>query len=499
MTPGAEMELHWHDYRYFPYEKELAAREASALLRDAKFTHVNGKIVFSGECEEELLRRLVYFSSAVSNKGQIRTVQRELEEAAGNGHKRQSTRYSVHGLHEYKGKFNPQVVRALLNILGLKSGDCLLDPFCGSGTTLVECAHLGISSLGLDLNPLAVYITNAKLLALSIGAERLGTAVDRVVRAAQRKRQLCNGSDERQRYLRSWFSNDILDSIENLRATIIDECPDEASILLTIASNLLRDYSLQDPNDLRIRRRSSPLPGEPFNCAFEKAALNTIERLRQTLRVLGMLTVSGKARPLDICTLPNSKIVDQQFDGAITSPPYATALPYIDTQRLSLVWLNLVRPDEILALDAMLIGSREIRGGRRQVLRDALDMNAAKLPPKEIQFCLKLQNGLGPKDGFRRQATPVLLYRYFDFMAQAFKAIRGIIKKHAPFALIVGSNHTVLNGKRFDIETPSHLVNLALAQGWSLEECLPLQTYHRYGYHVSNAVRTETLILLRNT
>jgi len=84
--------------------------------------------------------------------------------------RRQSTRYSVHGLHEYKGKFNPQIVRATANLLrlGLDRKAQILDPFCGSGTSLVEAAHMGWDALGTDINPLAILISNAKIQALKI-------------------------------------------------------------------------------------------------------------------------------------------------------------------------------------------------------------------------------------------------------------------------------------------------------------------------------------------
>ena len=71
-------------------------------------------------------------------------------------------------------------------------------------------------------------------------------------------------------------------------------------------------------------------------------------------------------------------------------------------------------------------------------------------------------------------------------------------RKGAPYALIVGHNHTVLSGVRRDIDTPSHLVSLAQSAGWLLEEAVPLQTYPRYGLHAVNAVEAETLLILRN-
>ncbi len=72
------------------------------------------------------------------------------------------------------------------------------------------------------------------------------------------------------------------------------------------------------------------------------------------------------------------------------------------------------------------------------------------------------------------------------------------MKDQAPFALVVGHNHTILGGNRYDIDTPKHLASLAKNVGWILTETIPLQTYRRFGFHVTNAVAAETLLILRN-
>ena len=81
-------------------------------------------------------------------------------------------------------------------------------------------------------------------------------------------------------------------------------------------------------------------------------------------------------------------------------------------------------------------------------------------------------------------------------MQQSFRTIGRVIRPGAPFALIVGHNHTTLSGTRYDIETPAHLANIASNEGWNIRELLPLQTYQRYGYHMNNAIGAETLIIL---
>lgn len=493
------MRLTWHRYRYYPYEKVLAAREIAGLL-DRPIQHeVADGIELKGANDSEPASRLTYFAAVTNGHGLVETTQSRLESAARLGKNRQATRYSVHGLHEYKGKFNPQVVRALLNIFGVQPGQRVLDPFCGSGTTLVECAHIEAMGYGTDLNPLAVFLANAKLQALATPSDTLRAVISRLsVSLSRTKRwQTKIADDPRGVYLQAWFDLDTLQIIEIVGRKIREVAGEHAPIFLAIASNLLRDYSLQDPKDLRIRRRKSPLPETPFVDALLAACAQFVERVDGTQVVLGTELPSGQAVQRDVTTL-HSDETPGLFDAAITSPPYAMALPYIDTQRLSLVWLNLLNPQRILGLEAELIGSRELRGPSGRDFVSGMRANSARLPKPEAAFCQQLQKALSSDDGFRRQAVPTLLYRYFAAMQHSFDAIRRVMRPCAPFALIVGHNHTVLGGVRFDINTPSHLASIASGAGWDVEELIPLQTYRRYGYHTSNAVEAETLIMLRN-
>lgn len=492
------MELIWHPYRYYPYERELAALEIRALLAPASLADTRHGIRIDGVHAREKLERLVYFAGIQDGENWTPTLQSRLERVNGNVSKRQATRYSVHGLHEYKGKFNPQVVRAILNVLGITPKARVFDPFCGSGTSLVECAHIGMTAIGTDINPLAVFIANAKLAALRTPASRLRDAFATALTRWKSSAAVRTGGKERLDYLASWFEPSILDLIERLRAAIAQGDPASTPVLLAVASNLLRDYSLQDPQDLRIRRRKSPLPSTPFETAFSLAADTFIASLEEAQSILNRPIAGGEALLADSREIGPERFGASaaRFDCALTSPPYATALPYIDTQRLSLVWLDLLPASEILKLEAHLVGSREIRGNKKELLA-ALNGNRDALPDEQAGYCRMLQAALTEGDGFRRQAVPILLYRYFSGMADAFRRVRRCMKDGAPFALIVGSNHTVLGGRRFDIDTPRHLAAIAGACGWRHEETLSLQTYHRYGYHMNNAVNAEGLVILR--
>ena len=380
-----------------------------------------------------------------------------------------------------------------------KEGDLILDPFCGSGTTLVECTHMGIPAIGLDINPLAVYITNAKLGALSIPYSKLQLALEKLLLDYKnyRKSHISNILSEREIYLLKWFPEEIYVDIELFKKLCIEMDEDIRSIFLIILSNHLRDYSNQEPADLRIRKRKSPFPTKSLIVAFEESANQFIRNLKGTQEVLGVLPQICKAYNLDS---RSSKDIDSievdRFNGVITSPPYATALPYIDTQRLSLVWLDFCEAKKINHMEGTLVGSREFNEVNKKEWLQKMIANEDNIPQNIHQLCLELQNAIGDNDGFRRKVVPTLLYRYSSDMQKMFGLVIGRVAQGAKYSLIVGHNHTVLGGKRFDIDTPKLLVELAQNVGWILAESIELQTYQRYGLHHKNAIGKETCIIL---
>lgn len=357
---------------------------------------------------------------------------------------------------------------------------------------------MGVDAVGTDINPLAVFLSNAKLLGLSVPPcelQKAHTSISARLRSFD-GRKAPHSSSARREYLLKWFDPEIYDEIEGVRAIILDIAGEMSPIFLSVASNLLREYSQQDPRDLRIRRRTSPLPSNSFTSALLDTLPQIIDRILSARKLIGSRAPLGRAVLCDVSELTADSGM-RKFDAAITSPPYAMALPYIDTQRLSLVWLDLLAPNQILELEASLIGSRELRGNSKRELPQLLAANEAELPDQEYELCVKLEDLLSEEDGFRRRAVPSLLYRYFASMKANFSSVNRLMGEGAPYALIVGHNHTTIGGVRHDIDTPEHLSRLANAVGWKVEELIPLQTYRRYGYHVSNAVAAETLIILR--
>ena len=498
--------LYWHSYRYFPYEKRFAFRELAALpgLLQISVRPESVSIVLPQHAMEKL-KSLVYFSRYETNTGkQEQTLQTKLENGFGNNcsKRRQATRYGVHGLHEYKGKFNPQVVRSILNAYQVKPTAQILDPFCGSGTALVESAIAGVQAIGWDINPFAVYLSNAKLAALRSDPSKLRLLAKNILRAYDLgDSPYISRTAESVEYLRNWFPREHLETIETLRGIILRDLDDLAPFFLIILSDLLRDYSLQEPSDLRIRRRKSPMPQISFRDRVEIEFNKKIKSLQAVCDIHGYLSASAQAIAVDVRdwqAVTNAGIKESSFDFALTSPPYATALPYIDTQRFSLIWLELMDPTSIRQAEESLIGSREANKSEFTTLLDGLRRNNADLPSEHIEYCQFLQSHISDHDGFRRKAVPALLYRYFSDMLRSFGTVWRAIKPGGNYALVVGTNKTTLGGTQFHIDTPHLLAKLAEHVGWSIGEFLPLETYKRYSLHAANAVRSESLVILKH-
>ncbi len=102
--------------------------------------------------------------------------------------------HPVHDWYRFVLSFPPHLVRNYLKRLGVTTTDTVLDPFCGTGTTLVECKKEGIDSVGLERNPMAHFASSVKV-DWSVDPARLAEYADEVAGTA-RSTLVYQGVDE---------------------------------------------------------------------------------------------------------------------------------------------------------------------------------------------------------------------------------------------------------------------------------------------------------------
>lgn len=507
-------EATWAPYRLFPYERALASREIATLTNGPASPTPDG-LSFSGTAASRVIDRATYFNLVRSTDLDTPTRQAAVEQRhaflRGVEQRRQATRYGLHGIHEYKGKFNPQVVRALMNVLDVDAA-VLFDPFCGSGTSLIEAVRLGVSAVGVDRSPMAVFLASAKAKALAepdYAALRSAFAGFARGLAAEMKeaQQSATGpaldgilNPEAQSYLASWFPSEALAAVSVALSTTLPASPrTTVHHLAEVAlSSILRAVSLQLPDDLRVRRRPEPFEPPPVWELF----LEATDRIEAGLEEMEDWPPSGAAAEVHLGSASDPCWFAEVDDAArrfiLTSPPYATALPYIDTDRLSIVALGLASVKQVRQLEMDLVGSREWRKADERDWWHRLSANTDALPDAVMELVrdLQLRNEDG-NAGFRRAAVPALLYRYFVRMGECFDAWRTGLRAGERAVLIVGNNRTTAGGEQTVIRTPQLLGEVAATREYVVEEIIPLETWPRYGLHGKNGVSGEDALVIR--
>jgi len=267
------------------------------------------------------------------------------------------SRLLTHGFHSYPARFHPLLARKLL--ADLPRGATVLDPFVGSGTTLVEALVVGARALGSDVNPLAVELTRLKASVWpeprrALLVERARVAAERsLARVKQRARTRGSGEryDDPTRYAPHVFRE-----LVGLREELGAE-PDHAlrRALLLVLSAIVIKVSRQ-PSETAAgsveRAIGKGLPTRIFQRKAEELAKN----LAELAAVVPAGTPPVEARLADARRLEHVR--DASVDRVITSPPYLGTYDYAEQHARRFGWLGLERAP----VDELEIGAR--RGAR---------------------------------------------------------------------------------------------------------------------------------------
>ncbi|MBX0312229.1 MAG: site-specific DNA-methyltransferase [Sulfurihydrogenibium sp.] len=236
------------------------------------------------------------------------------------------TQYLSHTFHPYPARFIPQIPATFIKLF-TKESDTVLDPFCGSGTTLVEAFLHNRNSIGNDLNPLAVLISKVKT--TLIGEDKLRyfnkklsllnsyidyTAKDSCIKLPKRK-------------LSKVFDDNVILKLNAIRRLLLEIKEEEYHDLydfgrVALSSSIwsLTEGSNADIIDIFVNK--------VFSMQKEMLKMTEIVKNVPKIRV-----TCGDARKLDV--------EDSSVDLIVTSPPYVNALDYHRTHMYSMFWLDM--------------------------------------------------------------------------------------------------------------------------------------------------------------
>jgi len=367
------------------------------------------------------------------------------------------TEYFTHGLHPYPARMIPQVARKLIERYSAPKAT-VLDYFCGSGTVLVESRLRGRNCIGIDLNPLAHLISEAKL--TEIEPDKLQHAwVELNPKITHDITKLRFGEQDIEPLQIPeinedfWFKKNVQKELTVIRTHLdrMKETDDTLWRFFAVCySNTVKKASNNRPDEFKIYR----LPKEKL-VKHKPDTLGIFRELteRNIARMIGYFNAVDKTTTHRVLLEDSrhSSLTDGSVDLIVTSPPYGdshTTVAYGQFSRFSALWIGLP-PEKVLKVD------KESLGGRR---RPSVD-----LPSDTFKQTL---NAIRRNSNKRADEALWFFIDLYDCLKEAYRVIRP-----GGYGCYVIGNRTVRR-----IKVPSDMITAELGEAAGFKH---LTTYYR--------------------
>lgn len=408
-----------------------------------------------------------------------------------------------HQWYRFVLSYPPHLVRDYLQRFGISPDQRVLDPFCGTGTTIVECKKLGIPSVGVERNPMAHFASEVKVDWTPNPGGLIQHAHQVAEAAASELEHSGTGEEpflllERKRdYPLQSLPPDVeklllTDSISPLplHKTLVllghlqaqRDNPYARHELLALANALVFGISnLKFGPEVGVGAKKVDAPVVATWLANVHTMADDLARLREN-QAIPADAFHADARQLTQVVAPCS------IDAVITSPPYPNEKDYTRTTRLESVLLGFVTTRE----EMQTLKRGLVRSNTRGVYKgDDDDLWVAQFP--EIQRIAEEIEArritLGKTSGFERLYARVAKL-YFGGMARHLAEIRTILRPGAPLAYVVGDQASYL---RVMIRTGQILAQIAQSLGY---EVVALDLFRtRLATATGEQLREEVVVL----
>ena len=387
----------------------------------------------------------------------------------------------VHSWYRFVLSFPPHLVRDYLGRFDVGSSKTVLDPFCGTGTTLVECKKLGIRSVGIEPNPMA-HLASAVKVDWSADRTELLDYAEQVV-ASARKTLKQQGVDD-------WTGRPLFAAPQQDQPPLTELPPEQLKLLLKnsisplpLHKTLLLLDVIDHQGDHQMRQYgrlalASALVQRISNLKFgpevgtgkvkdDAPVFDTwLNQVRSMVSDIGL--VGDRADVASRVIKADSRQIDQilepqSVDAVITSPPYPNEKDYTRTTRLESVILGLIRNKQ----DLRSLKQDLVRSNTRGVYKvDTDDLEVTdNVEIRNIAKAIEQRRiELGKTSGFER-LYPRLTKLYFGGMARHLASLRPVLKPGARLAYVVGDQASYL---RVMIRTGRLLADLARSLNYTV-------------------------------
>ncbi len=278
----------------------------------------------------------------------------------------------THVFHAYPARMHPEVARRLVAID--PNAATVLDPFCGSGTVLIEAIVAGARAIGTDLSPLAVDLAKLKTRRTTNAERKAMVSMAHTVAKDAQKLSRGNLTTACPRFEGDWFLPHTLREVLALitRIDALDPGFVRDALRMLFSSVLVKvSFQASDSDPTMRRKNTAPDATWPL---FTRKSFELAHALAELSRATPPDTPEPSVSLDDATTL--ASVPDATVDAVITSPPYAANYDYVVHHARRYAWLN---------LDASALAAHEM--GAARWFTDSLEAGAQRFD-KELALTL---------------------------------------------------------------------------------------------------------------
>ncbi|MDR2104143.1 MAG: site-specific DNA-methyltransferase [Deferribacteraceae bacterium] len=343
------------------------------------------------------------------------------------------TSYLTHGYYTYPAKFIPQLAARLIHEYS-HEGDIVIDPFMGSGTTVVESILNNRIGIGADINEIAYLaaavkstpLDNQELVEASIALEH------QLVFSSSKTPHSCELIRKNEDRIDYWFLPEQKEELLYI-LTLILEIKDKKikDFFLIAFAQILKSCSIWLQRSIKPTRDKCKKVNKPIELFLRQAKKMILRHVDFNRRL--DKDVKNKIDSYRIIKCGDSRELpckDESAALAVTSPPYVTSYEYADLHQLPLLWLGYL--DELADFRKKFIGSAH-------KTREAIDM--------------KSETANSIVAGFGKNKKGVETRNYFSDMLESFIELKRVLRKGGKACIVIGNTEfkgvKILNAEVF--------------------------------------------------